>query len=185
MKGPCEHNWGLSTGSACKDCRTNHTPGFEPSTWVTAQFLKARESAEYSRYDCPDPRFSPGSSEWPAPGDRSYTGGMCGYEPIEREWSSQREWMHPLPHWNYMLHDFVAGTSPSTQQKRQSLEIARKWGSFIQELESDLLAIRAALPRDTSAMSTFVPDPAKSYECGSYVVSFDTRGRLVGLKRGP
>lgn len=33
-------------------------------------------------------------------------------------------------------------------------------------------------------MSTFVPDPAKSYECGSYVVSFDTRGRLVGLKRG-
>ena len=58
---PPEHNWGLSVGSACRDCRSSAAPGFPFGTWATAAFAVARESAGLRRYDCPA-GFAPGSA---------------------------------------------------------------------------------------------------------------------------
>ena len=157
---PCEHNWGLSTGSACKDCRQGGKWSYSPtrkgcyslpdsirerplittgpnSTWPTAAFHKARQQQAYQRYPC------------------HFAQGVCGYEPIEREWAEQREWMHPLPSWvatrGWSGPQKTHGVFPSVDL---SLANEMAWRRFVEVLEQRLLPLRSPSPPDRQGKHT-------------------------------
>ena len=176
MKGPCEHNWGLSTGSACKDCRTNYTKEFG-STWVTDAFAKARVSDAYQRYDCPA-GFSPGSARWVE--DTNNTNGVCGYGPIEEEWAEQREWMHPLPSWSY-THGWTRDHRYAQQVKDGS---ARKWNTFVHDLEDTYIAIRAPQRPSVATGMDRITLPLAPVQCGDVRIGFNAEGAINVLQRG-
>lgn len=162
LKGPGEHNWGLSTGSACKDCRVSDAGQPFGSTWPNAAFAKARRSAELQRYDCPA-GFSPGSARW---GSQV---GVCGYGPIEQEWAEQREWMHPLPSWS-ALRGWT----------RVDLENEEAWSDFAHRLEKRLGRLRTPRAPDAAGMPSMAL-PLAPTRCGDVVVGISSAGVLDHL----
>eukprot|EP00039_Didymoeca_costata_P013657 m.211396 g.211396 ORF g.211396 m.211396 type:complete len:926 (+) comp15837_c0_seq6:99-2876(+) len=159
MKGPCEHNWGLSIGSACADCRSAIN-----STWSNAAF-HAATSDKYVLYECP-PGFSIGSARW---GSMS---GQCGYGPIEQEWAAQREWMHPLPSWAYEI-----------SQSKRPLNNEAAWMKFVANLEARLLPLRYPQPASTTNTNV-LSLPLAPMKCGNVVVGFDELGSITHLANG-
>jgi len=164
LKGPAEHNWGMSIASSCADCRVPTWPGFG-STWVNENFQRARYSTELQRYTCTDDKFSPGSARWGS------SVGVCGYGPTEQEWAEQREWMHPLPSWS-ALRGWTRALAGSGGDEQ-------RWNSFVHDLENSLLQFR--LPeRPVHGDRIHLPMP--TYTCGGVEVAFDTFGAVNFLR---
>jgi len=178
MKGPCEHNWGLSVGSACADCRQASYPGFPNGTWPTADFAAARESKALRRYECPA-GFAEGSARaWSDGLVANASRGACGYGPMEREWAAQREWMHPLPDWSYLRGWTRAPPSGAA---------ARRWNAFVYALEDALLPLRAPQPPALAGLAP-LPLPLRvpmtcGAGAGAVAVGFDAQGRIDSLRR--
>jgi len=166
LKGPAEHNWGLSIGSSCVDCRVSSWPGFG-STWVKENFERARYSNELQRYPCNDTNFALGSARWGA------SVGTCGYGPTEQEWAEQREWMHPLPSW-VALRGWTNAFSGSRSEEKH-------WNAFVHDLEDSLLQFRHPQRPDRGQP---IQVPTSTFECGGIRVAFDNVGAVNALSIG-
>lgn len=145
------------------------------TVWLArrSNFAKARVGT-LQRYDCP-PGFSPGSNKWPA--DRNDTNGVCGYGPMEEEWAQQREWMHPLPSWNYM--------NGWTKSAPRNVTAERQWNAFVHSLEDELLEIRAPQRPAADPSSRPLSLPMKPVKCGNTTIGLAVDGTINSLRRRP
>lgn len=161
LKGPPEHNWGLSVGGVCQDCRGNF------NTWVTATFNEARSQDAFRKFDCPD-GFMPGAARW---GGKA----VCGYDAMEHEWAEQREWMHPIPSWSGVLGWSRFNRDVSDVKTVAAIE--KKWINFARDLELQLVDLTAPTPPSVSGLQP-LQLPSQNIRCGNVTIGFDAEGAI-------